>query len=133
MLIDVVDIPSDPDGDLDIMEDLRCPPMEIEDLELDRVLIKDESRSDRCSLVGTKSVVIDKFKCNQGRPRCKKSDTFATTMTTSATTKFHGNTYMLLHLEARKEVIAPYVCNNAPRNLQPKSDVAILPFRSNQR
>ena len=51
MLIDVVGIPSDPDGDLDAVEDLRCPPMEIKDLELDRVPIKDESRSDRCSLV----------------------------------------------------------------------------------
>jgi len=102
-------IPSDPDGDLDIVEDLRCPPMEIEDLELDRVPIKDESRSDRCSPVGTKSVAIDKFNCNQGRPRCNKSDTVAMTTTTSATTKFRGNTYMLLHLEARKEAIAPYV------------------------
>ena len=46
MLIDVVGIPSDPDGDLDVVEDLRCPPMEIEDLELDRVPIKDESRFD---------------------------------------------------------------------------------------
>ena len=43
MLIDVVGIPSDPDGDLDIVEDLCCPLMEIEDLELDRVPIKDES------------------------------------------------------------------------------------------
>ena len=60
-------------------------------------------------IVGTKSVAIDKFKCNQGRPRCNKSDTVATTTTTSATTKFHCNTYMLLHLEARKEAIAPYV------------------------
>jgi len=109
MLIDVVGIPSDPDGDLDVVEDLRCPPMEIKDLELDRVPIKDESGSDRCSLVGTKSVAIDKFKCNQGRPRCNKSDTVATTTTTTATTKFRGNTYMLLHLEARKEAIAPYV------------------------
>ena len=78
-------------------------------LVIDRVSIKDESRSDRCSPVGTKSVAIDKFKCNQGRPHCNKSDTVATTTTTSATTKFHGNTYMLLHLEARKEAIAPYV------------------------
>ena len=109
MLIDVVDIPSDPDGDLDIVEDLRCPPIEIEDLELDRVLIKDESRSDRCSPVGIKSVVIDKFKCNQGRRHCNKSDTFATTMTTSATTKYRSNTYMLLHLEEIKEAIAPHV------------------------
>ena len=51
LIIDVVGIPSDPDGDLDVVEDLRCPPMEIEDLELDRVPIKDESRSDRCSPV----------------------------------------------------------------------------------
>ena len=109
MLIDVVGIPSDPDGDLDVVEDLRCLPMEIEDLELDRVPIKDESRFDHCSPLGTKSVAIDKFKYNQGRPRCNKSDTFATTTTTSATTKFCGNTYMLLHLEARKEAIAPYV------------------------
>ena len=109
MLIDVVGIPSDPDGDLDVVEDLRCPPMEIEDLELDRVPIKDESRSDRCSPVGTKSVAIDKFKCNQGRPHCNKSDTIATTTTASATTKFRGNTYMILHLEARKEAIAPHV------------------------
>ena len=109
MLIDVMGVPSNPDGDLDIVEDLHYPPMEIEDLELDRVPIKDESRSDRCSLVGTKSVAIDKFKCNQGRPRCNKSDTIATTTTTSATTKFHGNTYMILHLEARKEAIAPHV------------------------
>ena len=109
MLIDVVGIPSDPDGDLHIVEDLCCPPMEIEDLELDRVPIKDESRSGRCSPVGTKSVAIDKFNCNQGRPHCNKSDTVATTTTTSATTKFRGNTYMLLHLEARKEAIAPYV------------------------
>jgi len=94
----------DLDGDLDIVEDLRCPPMEIKDLELDRVPIKDESRSDRCSPVGTKSVAIDKFKCNQGRPRCNKSDTIATTTTASATTKFRGNTYMILHLEARKAI-----------------------------
>ena len=99
----------DLDGDLDVVEDLHCPPMEIKDLELDQFPIKDESRSDRCSPVGTKSVAIDKFNCNQGRPRCNKSDTVATTMTTSATTKFHYNTYMLLHLEARKEAIAPYV------------------------
>ena len=39
----------DLDGDLDVVEDLCCPPMEIKDLELDRVPIKDESRSDRCS------------------------------------------------------------------------------------
>jgi len=109
MLIDVVGIPSDLDGDLDVVEDLHCPRMEIKDLELDRVPIKDESRADRCSPVGTKSVVIDKFKCNQGRPRCNKSDTIATTTTTSATTKFRGNTYMILHLEARKEAIAPHV------------------------
>ena len=83
--------------------------MEIEDLELDRVPIKDDSRSDHCSPVGTKSMAIDKFKCNQGRPRCNKSDTIATTMTTSATTKFHRNTYMILHLKARKEAIAPHV------------------------
>ena len=51
MLIDVVGIPSDLDGDLDVVEDLRCPPMEIKDLELDRGPIKDESRSDRCSPV----------------------------------------------------------------------------------
>ena len=51
MLIDVVGIPSDLDGDLDVVEDLHCPPMEIKDLELDRVPIKDESRSDRCSPV----------------------------------------------------------------------------------
>ena len=126
-------IPSDRDGDLDIVEDLCCPPMEIEDLELDRVPIKDESRSDRCSPVGTKSVAIDKFNCNQGRPHCNKSDTVAMTTTTSATTKFRGNTYMLLHLETRKEAIPPMYCNNTPRNLQPKSDVAILLFRSNQR
>ena len=29
MLIDVVGIPSDPDGDLDVVEDLRCPPMSL--------------------------------------------------------------------------------------------------------
>ena len=81
----------------------------VSDLVLDRVSIKDESRSDRCSPVGTKSVAIDKFKCNQGRPRFNKSDTIATTMTASATTKFCGNTYMILHLEARKEAIAPHV------------------------
>ena len=81
----------------------------ISDLVLDRVSIKDESRSDRCSPVLTKSVAIDKFKCNQGRPRCQKSDTVATTTTTNATTKFHCNTYTLMHLEARKEAIAPYV------------------------
>ena len=81
----------------------------VSDLVLDRVSIKDESQSDRCSPVGTKSVAIDKFNCNQGRPHCNKSDTVATTTTTSATTKFCGNTYMLLHLEARKEAIAPYV------------------------
>ena len=109
MLIDVMGIPFDPDGDLDIVEDLCYPLMEIEDLELDRVPIKDGSRSDHCSPVGTKNVAIDKFKCNQGRPRCNKSDIVATTTTTSATTKFCGNTYMLLHLEARKEAIAPYV------------------------
>ena len=51
LIIDVVGIPSDPDGDLDVVEDLRCLPMEIKDLELDRVPIKDESRSDRCSPV----------------------------------------------------------------------------------
>ena len=54
-------------------------------------------------------MAIDKFKCNQGRPHCNKSDTVATTTTTSATTKFRGNTYMLLHLEAKKEAIAPHV------------------------
>ena len=36
----------------------------VSDLVLDRVSIKDESRSDRCYSVGTKSVAIDKFKCN---------------------------------------------------------------------
>jgi len=59
MLIDVLEIETswrsrrrgDLDGDLDVVEDLRCPPMEIKDLELDRVPIKDESRSDRCSPV----------------------------------------------------------------------------------
>ena len=81
----------------------------VSDLEFDRVSIKDESRSDRCSPVGTKSVAKDRFKCNQGRPRCNKSDTIATTTTTSATTKFRGNTYMILHREARKEAIAPHV------------------------
>ena len=109
MLIDVVGIPSDLDGDLDVVEDLHCPRMEIKDLELDQAPIKDESRSGRFSHVGTKSVAIDKFKCNQGRPRCNKSDTVAMTTTTSTTTKFRGNTYMLFHLEARKEAIAPYV------------------------
>jgi len=69
LIIDVVGIPSDPDRDLDVVEDLRCPPMEIEDLELDRVPIKDEYQSDRWSPVGTKSVAIDKFNCNQGRHR----------------------------------------------------------------
>jgi len=54
-------------------------------------------------------MAIEKFKCNQGRPHCNKSDTIATTTTTSATTKFRGNTYMLLHREARKEAIAPNV------------------------
>jgi len=112
--------PSDPDGDLDVVEDLRCPPMSlcnyiwhlyaiVSDLVLDRVSIKDESRSDRCSPIGTKSMAIDKFKCNQGRPCCNKSDTIAMTTTASATTKFHGNTYMILHLEARKEAIAPHL------------------------
>ena len=37
----------------------------VSDLVLDQVSIKDESRSDRCSPVGTKSVAIDKFKCNK--------------------------------------------------------------------
>jgi len=54
-------------------------------------------------------MAIDKFKYNQGKSRCQKSDTVAMTTTTSATTKFRCNTYMLLHLEARKEAIAPYV------------------------
>ena len=100
-------MPSNPYGDLDVVEDLRCPPMK--DLELDRVSIKDESRSDHCSPIGTKNMAIEKFKCNQGRPRCHKSDIIATTTTTSATAKFRGNTYMILHLEARKEAIAPHV------------------------
>ena len=115
------------------MEDLRCPPMEIEDLELDRVPIKDESRSDRCSPVGTKSVAIDKFKCNQGRPRCNKSDIVATTTTTSATTKFCGNMYMLLHLEARKEAIAAYVSQQRTKKFATQIRRCYMPFRSNQR
>ena len=41
----------DLDGDLDVVEDLHCPLMEVEDMELDRVPIKEESRSDRCSPV----------------------------------------------------------------------------------
>ena len=125
--------PSDLDGDLDVVEDLHCPPMSlcnyyiwhlyaiVSDLELDRVSIKDESRSDHCSPVGTKSVAIDKFKCNQGRPRCNKSNTIATTTTASATTKFRGNTYMILHLEARKEAIAPHVLQQRTKKFATQS------------
>ena len=133
LIIDVVGIPSDPDGDLDVVEDLRYPRMEIEDLELDRVPIKDESPSDHCSPVGTKNVAIDKFKCNQGRPRCHKSDTIATTTTTSATTKFRRNSPPCIATMHQK------ICNPNQTLLYCRSEatnagmVAIAPFYCNTR